>query len=189
MKIVAYSRIPGETIPQPLPVDIIPDSAIVPYNRPVFLPDFTRSWAADICPAYRISRLGKGITPKFAPRYYDAVTLALRLIPTQILQQLHNRMQPTGVAGVFDNCLPLGQWIPLTDTPPDLHIQAPGIDLQLTHRHCDIDHTLAAISEIATLKTGDIILPCRLPLATVMTPDTDFTIELNGTPVLPIRLR
>lgn len=189
MKIIAFSRIPGETIPQPLPIDIITDSAVVPYNRPVFLPDFTQSWAADICPAYRISRLGKGITPKFAPRYYDAVTLVMRLIPTQILQQLRNGLQPTGITGVFDNCLPLGQWLPVTDTPPDLHIQAPGIDQLISHRHADIDSTLAAISQIATLKTGDIILPCRLPLATLLTPNADFTVELNGTTVLPIRLR
>lgn len=190
MKILAFARHPGEPLHHPLRLDIIADSAIVTYNKPVFLPDFTPHWTADIYPAYRVSRLGKGITPKFAPRYYDAVTLAMRLIPSHTIQELQQGHHPGGVTSLFDNCLAVGQWIPIDPTnSPTLAIKAPGIDTTLTHNQTAIEPILSEISHIATIKTGDILMPCRIPMAANLTPGIDITITLNNLPVLPIRLR
>lgn len=187
MKTIAFQRTPGEPVVMPLRIDLIADSALVQYDKPVFLPDFTDRWSAVLYVAYRISRLGKSITPKFAPRYYDAVTLALRVLPSHLLQMLYQGYSPTGIGGVFDNCVAIGKWMPLSDKP--LSIQTTDIDITLTSEQTGIDSTLSAISQFSTLKMGDIIMPCHLPLAITPAPGTDLTASLDGTPVLPIRIR
>lgn len=53
---------------------VIPDSAIGRDSQPWFLPDFGSNWRGYEAVAVRIGRLGKGIAPKFAERYVDAMT-------------------------------------------------------------------------------------------------------------------
>ena len=189
MKAIAFQRTPGEPVIMPLRIDLIAYSALVPYNRPVFLPDFATQWNAVLYVAYRVSRLGKSITPKFAPRYYDAVTLALRLIPSHLLAMLRNGYFPTGIGGVFDHCVALGQWMPLPEQDEPLVIEATELSATLTAQQTGIDQALSALSQFSTLKMGDIIMPCHLPLAITPKPGIDFTATLSAEPVLPIRIR
>ena len=57
-----------------LRLEFHPDSALVLQGRPLFMPEEGEGWQAQICLAVKISRLGKNISEKFAPRYYDAVS-------------------------------------------------------------------------------------------------------------------
>lgn len=196
MKIIAYKRGLEDPVTIPPVIDVIPDSAITVANRPLFLPDFSREWTGIVCPAFRISRLGKEISRKFACRYYDAVTLALRIHPAD--------MARGAIESVFDSCVTLGEWLPLADLKPtasdrfgevgksagvndadkeggaQMVVEYDGLSLPISPRQLDIDGAIESISHYATLKTGDIILPCVLPAVFPLKADTPVTATLNS---------
>lgn len=102
---------------------------------------------------------------------------------------LRNGYFPTGIGGVFDHCVALGQWMPLPEQDEPLVIEATGLSATLTAQQTGIDQVLSALSQFSTLKMGDIIMPCHLPLAITPKPGIDFTATLSAEPVLPIRIR
>lgn len=54
-----------------------PDSAILKDGKPFFIPDFSDEVHYETEVVVRICRLGKNIAPRFARRYYDAVTVGI----------------------------------------------------------------------------------------------------------------
>ncbi len=56
-----------------------PDSAILKDGKPFFIPDFSNEVHYETEVVVRICRLGKNIAPRFASRYYDAVTVGSTL--------------------------------------------------------------------------------------------------------------
>ncbi|RXI24098.1 MAG: hypothetical protein C7K11_02425 [Candidatus Amulumruptor caecigallinarius] len=135
---------------------------------PVFLPPFESSWELAIGPAYRIGRLGKNISPRFAGRYIDGMTLGAWAVPVELLHHLQGNGQPTGLLSTFDGALTLGRWQqPRLDSP--LAISAGQTQAQWTPGDIALEDTLSAASRYITLKTGDVIIPMlsavRLPIA------------------------
>lgn len=157
MKTIAFNRHPGEAFATPIDIDLIADSALVLPGRPLFVPDFSSSWMARIYLVFRVSRLGKSINRKFAHRYYDAVTLAVRLIPRE--PEL-----PQGLAGLFDDCLQLGRWVKLPAEGEKFSIVInDNAPIELSLDEVGIESAVSLVSNVATIKMGDIILPCSLP--------------------------
>lgn len=193
MKVVAFRRTPADAVSIPPAVDIIADSAVVTAGRPLFLPDFADVWEARLCIALRIGRLGKDVAEKFARRYIDGITLALRLVPAGPDNAPHS------VGGLFDNCLALGQWIPLSaDGEEDilgrtLTVTCGEASATLTPGMLRAAATVSAVTLYATVKTGDIVLPCRLPVAFPVSAGMDVTATLapvpTANPVLSTRIR
>jgi len=56
-------------------VRVIADSAIGRNRQPWFIPDEGENWRWRSALAFRVSKLGKNVSPKFMARYIDAVTL------------------------------------------------------------------------------------------------------------------
>ena len=54
-----------------------PDSSILKNNKPFFLPDFSEMIQYEVEVVIKISKLGKGISAKFAHRYFDEVTVGI----------------------------------------------------------------------------------------------------------------
>ncbi len=190
MKILDLERRAGEALMAPPALTVIPDSAIVPGIQPMFLSDCSPSWAARLCLAFRINRLGKNIGRRFANRYYDAVTVALRAIPSEMELELARRGVSTGLAGAVDSTLAIGQWLPVSEVQAPYIISGPGIDSSVTAKDADIDSAVNIISRYMTMRTGDIILACS-PQApdTALTPGTSVDAHLCGTHVLHLKIR
>ena len=53
------------------------DSALLNDSKPFFIPDFSQQVDYETELVVRINRLGKNIAPRFASRYYDAVTVGI----------------------------------------------------------------------------------------------------------------
>lgn len=137
---------------------LIADSAMTLPGRPTFLPDIptAASWQAQPLLAIRVSRLGKSIAPKFASRYFDAATTALRLIPLDA-----DGHELTTISSIIDFGLTLGRWIPADGLSATLKIYLDSESAELPDTAAIICAAIASISEYATLKMGDILL---LPL-------------------------
>lgn len=133
-------------------VTIIPDSAVTLPGRPIVMPDVGCTLLLRPLTAYRIGRLGKGIAPKYAPRYIDAVTCAAVLAaPPGELSPLELTM-----LAATDNYLTVGDWT-ATDSPCSPHTLYIEPSIEATTAG-DITEAIATASRSATLKTGDIIL-------------------------------
>lgn len=134
------------------------DSSIIRDNRPVFLPEISRRWRCDFSLAYLVSRLGKSIAERFAPRYYDMMTLCARFVPLDIVS-------PEGCTGenwtpwatAFDGALAIGAW---TDAAPvkSVDITSPQ-SISFSGVIPPIAKAIKILSKEMIIKTGDIIIP------------------------------
>ena len=79
MNYAKHNKELGGTLYQPEEPVIFakPDSALLKDGKPFFIPDFTKQCDYEVELVVRICRLGKNISPRFAHRYYDAVTVGI----------------------------------------------------------------------------------------------------------------
>ncbi len=77
-----------------------PDSAILKDGKPFFIPDFSKEIHYETELVVRINRLGKNIAPRFANRYYDAVTVGIDFTARD-LQSSVSRVIPGSFAKVL----------------------------------------------------------------------------------------
>ncbi|MCM1028993.1 MAG: hypothetical protein NC342_01920 [Pseudoflavonifractor sp.] len=184
MKLILLNRRPSQPLPPFADAAIIPDSAIVNQGRPLFVPDFAGEFTAELLPALRVSRLGKGMSERFATRYVDAITLLLRLCPPPVYTG--------GLASAFDNCIMQGQWLPIEeiDLTQPLTIQATdGFSQTLLPGELLPFKAIATIGSLMTIRTGDIIAPATLATPYHLAPGLTIEAALNGHPCLKARLK
>lgn len=162
MKIIAINRDIDSHLSLPLSIDIIPDSAIVKDGKPFFVPDFARDAIYQPAIAFRINRLGKNIATRFASRYFDALTIALRITPVSLLNSLRQQQAATALATAFDGSLILGDWTPIPSSH-DIAVKLGDNSFRLDYNKFQIDDIIAHVSQYMTLKIGDIIIAGTIP--------------------------
>lgn len=189
MKVIAVKRAPGALLSDPPALEVIVDSATVAVGRPLFLPDFDSRWRMEICPAFKISRLGKDISARFASRYYDSFTVAVRLVPVNVREKLVDNQIPEGVLGLFDYCLGFGEWLPLPPQGQPLEIEAGETVVSIDGSKLDTDNVIELVSHYTTLKTGDVVLPCSIAEIEPVEPGTDFSVEIRGVGAFDFKIR
>lgn len=141
------------------------DSALLTNGRPFFIPDFTQRCDYETEVVVRICRLGRSIAPRFAHRYYDAVTVGIDFTARDLQEKLRANGHPWELCKGFDGSAVVGRFIAK---------EALGRDIQDLHFHLDIngetvqrghtadmlrtvDEQVSYISRFFTLKTGDLI--------------------------------
>lgn len=115
------------------------DSSLLNQKKPFFQPDWSEDMRYCRCQVARISRLGKCIEARFAPRYYDAVGVGLNFRAVDIM--VRNWAEGTA----FDNSLCVGDLLPVEE----------GEDLSA------LNDAIARASEKVTLRNGDLIFVDR----------------------------
>ena len=90
-----------------------PDSAILKDGKPFFIPDFSNEVHYEAEVVVRICRLGKNIAPRFAHRYYDAVTVGIDFTARDLQRKFVRRVIRGSLQRHFDNrqlSVPLFLW-------------------------------------------------------------------------------
>ena len=78
MKIIGILGNYGTGDNEPMPeVCLMADSSLLKDGKPFFVPDFAPRFVAYPTVVAHVCRLGKNIARKFAPRYYDQLTVGL----------------------------------------------------------------------------------------------------------------
>ena len=200
MKIIAYDREYGcgeDVLKQALECDdtagvhppfgatVLTDSAALRSHEPMFVPDFAGDWVVEIAPAVIISRLGKWIAPRFAPRYYSRMMMVGRLLPGAgeiPASALHTNFDGALARGIeFDASAVAGNGLDITvNGEKTLHLDAGRLFA---------DDMIALTSRYMMLKTGDVIVPCRTPLRVKATPDTRVKVEVNGMECMALKIK
>lgn len=78
-----------------------PDSAILKDGKPFFIPDFSKEIHYETELVVRINRLGKNIAPRFANRYYDAVTVGIDFTARDLQRKFREQGNPWEFAKVL----------------------------------------------------------------------------------------
>jgi 2-keto-4-pentenoate hydratase/2-oxohepta-3-ene-1,7-dioic acid hydratase in catechol pathway len=141
-----------------------PETALLKDHKPFFIPDHMGRIEYETEIVVRICKLGKTVSERFAPRYYDAVTVGIDFTARELQRKLAQDGKPWDLAKGFDGAAALGEWVP----------KEKFLDVQRLHFHLDIngqtvqqgctsdmlykvDEIIAYISRFYTLKTGDIL--------------------------------
>lgn len=126
----------------------MPDTALHINKRPFFIPDYAAPCMMHLHRAIHIHRLGRCISERFAPRYYDACTLCSRMEAPNL---------PPEVGRTFDECISVGEWIPIEQ----FQNRADQADFL-----AEANKAVSVVSQYFTLRQGDVIL-----LSTVHEPE------------------
>ena len=141
-----------------------PDSAILKDGKPFFIPEFTQRVDYETELVVRICRLGKHIAPRFAHRYYDAVTVGIDFTARDLQNDFRAQGLPWELCKGFDDSAVLGNFIP-TEKLPDIqnlhfHLDIDGQTVQRGHTAdmlFKVDEIIAYVSQFCTLKIGDLL--------------------------------
>ena len=141
-----------------------PDSALLKDSKPFFIPDFSKRVDYETELVVRICRLGKNIAPRFAHRYYDAVTVGIDFTARDLQQKLRAEGKPWEISKGFDNSAVIGDFVPVNRFKDvqnlDFHLTIDGNKVQEGNTRdmiFKIDELIAYISQFYTLKIGDLL--------------------------------
>ena len=148
------------------------DSCLLNGRKPFFLPEGSQEIGATECVILRVSRLGKGIAPKFAGRYYDAVAPGVDFVAMDILGDAKEQGKPWTQALAFDYSLAIGEWtsplsLPVTEENQESLILTP-------------EEAIAQASRLMTIRQGDLIYIQRAQLPRIVKKEEIIRIEING---------
>jgi acylpyruvate hydrolase len=154
----------GWTIPEKPVVFLKPDSSILKNNKPFFLPDFSTNIHYEVEVVLKISKLGKGITAKFAHRYFDEITLGIDITARDLQNRLVAEGMPWEISKGFDGAAPLGRFIQVTRLKDisdlDFRLEINNKVVQKSNTSdmiFDFNTIIEYVSKFFTLKTGDLI--------------------------------
>jgi 2-keto-4-pentenoate hydratase/2-oxohepta-3-ene-1,7-dioic acid hydratase in catechol pathway len=153
---------------RPLPSEpmifLKPDSAILKKNKPFFIPDFSDDVQYEAEIVLRISRLGKGIAPGYAARYYDALTVGIDFTARDLQHKFSQAGHPWELSKTFDGSAPLGTFLPrerFSDPAAISFTLEVNGEVRQEGNTSDLifgfDSIISYVSRYYTLKTGDLI--------------------------------
>jgi len=181
----------GRAFPEEPVVFLKPDSSIIKNNKPFFLPDFSSEIHYEVEVVIKISKLGKGILPKFAYRYFDEVTLGIDITARDLQNQFSKAGLPWELSKCFDGAAPLGRFIPVSAVADMKNI---NFRLEINDKIVQESSTsdmifgfediIAYVSRFFTLKTGDLIFTGTPSGVGALHKNDNLVAYLNGKPLL-----
>jgi 2-keto-4-pentenoate hydratase/2-oxohepta-3-ene-1,7-dioic acid hydratase in catechol pathway len=154
----------NEKLPEEPVLFMKPDSALLKDSKPFFIPDFSKQIHYETELVVRICRLGKNIAPRFAHRYYDAVTVGIDFTARDLQNKLRSEGKPWEISKGFDNSAAIGDFVPVSRFKDvqnlNFHLTIDGNKVQEGNTGdmlFKIDDLIAYISQFYTLKIGDLL--------------------------------
>ncbi|MEN8186951.1 MAG: fumarylacetoacetate hydrolase family protein [Bacteroidota bacterium] len=170
MKIICIGRNYTEHIkelanekPEDPVIFIKPDSSILLKNNPFVIPPFSDNVHYEVEVLVKINRIGKHISKKFAPKYYDEIGLGIDFTARDLQSKLKEKGLPWEKAKAFDGSSVIGKFYPKNNFDLD-NLQFKLFkndelvqDGNTANMLWKIDEIISYVSQFFTLKIGDII--------------------------------
>lgn len=145
-------------------VFIKPDSAILPNGQDFYIPEFTKEVHHEVEVLVKIKKVGKHISPKFAPSYYDEIGLGIDFTARDLQSELKSQGLPWEKAKGFDGSAVIGKWVDKSKFKDlnnlDFSLLKNGAEVQKGNTALmlwKLDELIAYVSKFFMLKKGDII--------------------------------
>src|SRR5437016_11438783 len=117
MKIICVGRNYAEhakelknEIPESPVLFLKPQTALLKYNKPFYIPDWSNEIHYEAELVLKICKQGKYITEDFATKYYDAITVGIDFTARDLQAQQKAKGLPWEIAKAFDNSAVVGHW-------------------------------------------------------------------------------
>ena len=170
---------------------LMADSSILYSGRPFFVPDFAQRFVATPAIVVRTSRLGKCIAPKFAHRYWDALTAAF-----SVVAQDSDRPALSALDRAFDGAAIVGDWVEVSSLTDALHEPVEvTVDGTVVSRHCladmcqPLDDLLAGVSTRCSIKMGDLLFTGDTAPGSALAPGMRLAATIEGRQVLDVKVK
>lgn len=141
-----------------------PDSSIVKNNKPFFIPDFSTDINYEAELVLSICKVGKSISPEFANRYFDKITVGIDFTARDLQKKQSLNGMPWEISKGFDGSAQLGRFMKVSDLPShsDISFSLKRNDKIVqegnsTNMIFNFAEIISYISRFFTLKTGDLI--------------------------------
>ncbi len=95
-------------------VSVVGDNALLRNNTDFYFPAFTRSLSCVPQLVLKACKLGKGVSERFAGRYYQEVGAGVRFYADSLAEDLKKRGLPWGVSASFDDSAALSDMMGYT---------------------------------------------------------------------------
>ncbi len=166
--IAANYRKHGEEInlqPEDKPVFFSkPETSILRNHYDFYIPDFSNQVEYETEVVIKIGKMCKAVSPKFANRYYEEITVGLDITARDLQNEYRAKGLPWFLSKGFDNSAPLGDFVSKKEFASvyDLSfgLKINGIVAQSGNTKDMIfsfDEIVSHISQYITLKQGDLI--------------------------------
>ncbi len=141
-----------------------PDIAILKDGNHFYYPDFTKDLHYECELVFKICKVGKNITEKFASHYYKEITLGIDFTARDLQQKCKENGLPWEIAKSFQHSAPLSNKT-IDVNSVDLNnlsfeLKKNGESVQIGHTNemiFTINQIIVYLSKFMTLKTGDLI--------------------------------
>ncbi len=171
MKIICIGRNYADhakELNNPLPTEPVfflkPDTALLPAGNPFYIPDFTTDLHYECELVVKIKKVGKNIDEKFAPNYFDEVSLGIDFTARDLQEKCKQKGLPWEIAKGFDHSAPMGSRFLSTTALNwnELEFKLFKNEVEVQHGKTsdqifNINFIIAYVSRFITLKTGDLI--------------------------------
>lgn len=141
-----------------------PDSAVLSKNMPFVIPSFSNNVHYEVEVLVKICKVGKHISQKFAPNYYNEIGLGIDFTARDLQNQLREKGLPWEKAKAFDGSALIGNFIQkeklgdLGNLSFSLQKNKELVqDGNTKAMLWKIDEIIAYVSQFFTLKIGDVI--------------------------------
>lgn len=148
------------------------DSCLLNGRKPFFMPDWTNEVGVTDCIILRVSRLGKEISPKFAHRYYDAITPGADFIALNVAREAQQAGKPWTKALAFDYSLAIGEWIN--------NDEMSAAELLNDELIISPEEAIAQASKVMTIRQGDLIYIQKRQSPKLVQKEDTISADLNG---------
>lgn len=200
MKIIGIYSVSTSQSDRPgLNMLVWPDSAMIRTGKPLFIPDDS-PYRLFISPGFKISRLGKTITPKFARRYFDSVAPMAVIMPERSALRIAENRHPYATDIVADCAVVCGEFISMSNISPDSVFNIYNSDIYNTDPQSVVNDNMAWFEDAAceavvfasirnTLKIGDLIIPLLSGSGINAKPDAKFSAKIDEVELLSFKLK
>jgi acylpyruvate hydrolase len=142
-----------------------PDTAVIRNNGPFYYPDFSKDIHHEVELVLRISKEGKNIQEKFAPKYYEAIGVGIDFTARDLQQKAKEKGLPWDIAKGFNGSAPVSDKFIAVEEFKDLKSinfslkingelkQQGNTSLMLF----GFEYIVSYLSKFFTLRTGDLI--------------------------------
>jgi fumarylpyruvate hydrolase len=186
----------GRPLPSEPVVFLKPDSSILKNNKPFFLPGFSSMIQYETEVVVKISKLGKGISARYAYRYYDELTLGIDITARDIQNRNSSAGLPWELSKCFDGAAPLGKFVSVESAgdPANLDFSLKINNVLVQQGNTadmifSINEIVAYISRFFTLKTGDLIFTGTPSGVGALKKNDNLVAYLGSEPILDFMIR
>lgn len=153
------SQLPSEPI-----FFLKPDTSYLKPGNPFFIPSFSNNIHYECEIVVKICKVGKNISEKFAPKYYNEIGLGLDFTARDLQEKCKEKGLPWEIAKAFEGSSPISKRFIDKSSLDLINLSFSLLQNNKTVQQgntkdmiFNIDKIISYVSKFMTLKTGDLI--------------------------------